>query len=471
MDNNSYISSTGGENALLVSGEDLTLTSPTISKTGDESSENSDFYGTNAAVLVTSGTLKISGGSVETNASHANAVFAYSSGKIELENTSIKTSGNNSGGIMVTGGGTLTATNLSVETSGNSSAAIRSDRGGGTINVSGGSYTTSGVGSPAIYSTADIYISDGAELSSTSSEGVVIEGSNSVSLEKSSLTDTNVSLNGNSETYKNIFIYQSMSGDAKEGTGKFNASDSLITTNKGDTFFITNTTAAITLSNNKFVNTDPTGVFLRAGSGKWGTKGKNGGIVNLTLDSQVIEGDIVLNSISSLSLVLENESYYKGTFKLSDGYWDESAITASASYSNSLTLSKDSVYVLTGDTGFSSLENEDESNSNIYANGYNLYVAGEKVEVNESEAPAVPEVSLDSTSTETSSSVEEVTDPVASPEEISSSPSLALILSLSVCGVLLLGLIIFMILKLRKKSPNPPDVIIDQSTPPENPFK
>ena len=45
----------------------------------------------------------------------------------------------------------LYAWDLNVETKGESSAAIRSDRGGGTMVVDGGTYTSNGVGSPAVW--------------------------------------------------------------------------------------------------------------------------------------------------------------------------------------------------------------------------------------------------------------------------------------------------------------------------------
>ena len=103
----------------------------------------------------------------------------------------------------------------------------------------------------------------------TTSEGIVIEGKNSVSLENSTLIDTNSELNGKSTTYKNIFLYQSMNGDASDGVSNFTASNSTITTNKGDTFYITNTSAIINLVNNKITNNDSTGSFLRAQSDAW----------------------------------------------------------------------------------------------------------------------------------------------------------------------------------------------------------
>ena len=363
----SYSSETGSENALLVTGGTSTISNPTITKSGDSNGDNSDFYGTNAAVLVTEGTLNINGGNVNTNGSHANGVFAYGNGIINISNTTIKTTKNNSGAIMVTGGGTLTANNVTAETIGNSSAPIRSDRGGGTLVVNGGNYGAHGVGSPVIYSTADITVNN-ATLTSTSSEGVVVEGKNSVTLNNVNLTDTNTSLNGNSETYKNIFIYQSMSGDADQGTASFTAKDSTITTNNGDTIFVTNTTATVSLTNNKIINNDKTGGFLRIQSGKWGNSGSNGGHVTLNATNQVIDGNIYVDNISTLTMKLSNNSKYTGSIN-----------SANTAKSIVLKLDSSSTLTLTGDSYISSLENDDLTNSNINFNGYKLYVNGKAI--------------------------------------------------------------------------------------------
>ena len=152
----------------------------------------------------------------------------------------------------------------------------------GTVTVDGGTYKTTGKGSPSIYSTANVTVSN-ATLTSTSSEGVVIEGKNSVVLENVSLEDTNNTLNGQSTTYKNIFLYQSMSGDAADGSATFIAKNSNITTNKGDTLYVTNTTSSITLENNTIINNDKTGNLLRIQKDSWGNSGSNGGDVTLTL--------------------------------------------------------------------------------------------------------------------------------------------------------------------------------------------
>lgn len=364
-----YSSSTGSENALLVTGGTSTITDATVTKTGDASGDESDFYGTNAAVLVTDGTLNIDDTTITTDGGHANAVFAYGSGTININDSTINTSSNNSGAIMVTGGGTLTANDVIATTQGNSSAPIRSDRGGGTLIVNDGTYTSYGVGSPAVYSTANIVVND-ATLVSNASEGIVVEGANSVTLNDVSVTDNNTTLNGNSETYKNIFLYQSMSGDADVGNASFVANDSSITTNNGDTIFVTNTTATIELENNNITNNS--GDFLRIQSGKWGTSGANGGNVTLNLKNQKVNGDIIVDSISTLDLSLSKGSVYTGSIN-----------SENQAKGINLTLSSDSVISLTSDTYVTSLANESSNNSNIYLNGNKLYVNGTEVSANE----------------------------------------------------------------------------------------
>ena len=360
----SYSSTNDSENALLVTGGTSTISNSTITKSGDSDGDNSDFYGTNAAVLVKEGTLNIDGGTVTTDGSHANGVFAYSNGTINISNTDIKTTSNNSGAIMVTGGGTLTAKNVTAETEGNSSAPIRSDRGGGTLTVNGGKYTSHGTGSPVIYSTADITVND-ATLTSTASEGVVIEGKNSVTLNKANLEVTNNKLNGNSETYKSIFIYQSMSGDAEVGTSSFTAKDSKIVNNKGDIIFVTNTDTIIELENNEIINNDKSGNFLNIAAAKWGTSGSNGGAVTLNAKNQKISGNIIVDDISTLDLSFKNGSTYSGTINNKN---TAKTINISLDSSSSITL--------TGDSYITSLENADYTNSNINFNGYTLYVNG-----------------------------------------------------------------------------------------------
>lgn len=336
----------------------------------DDSNEN------NSAILAKNGAnLTIKNATITTEADGANGVFSYGGSAttnnsssdgttITISDSTITTTGDNAGGIMTTGGGTTNASNLTINASGTSSAAIRSDRGGGTVKVNGGTYTTTGNGSPSIYSTADITVND-ATLVAKASEGIVIEGANTVTINNCDLTDSNTKLNGQSTTYKNTFLYQSMSGDASNGNATFTAKNSKITTNNGDTFYITNTTATINLTNNTIVNNDSTGNFLRAQKDSWGNTGSNGGNVILIMTQQNAEGNIVIDSISTLDMTMSENSYYEGTI---NGSNEAKSIT--------LKLDSTSKIKLTGDSYVTSLEDDDTTYSNIDFNGYKLYVNG-----------------------------------------------------------------------------------------------
>lgn len=369
LSNMSYSSENDDENALRADGVTVSLADCTITKTGSSSNtENGDFYGMNAALLAENGAqVTVTGGEVSTSATNGNGIFSYGSGTVvNVSGTKIRTAERNSGGIQTTGGGKMNAEDLDVQTEGNSSAAIRSDRGGGTVNVKGGTYVTNGTGSPAIYSTADISVSD-AVLTANNSEGIVVEGKNSVKLADCTLSGKmQGTYNDDSENIQCIMIYQSMSGDADVGEAYFEANGGEITSLAGDMFYVTNTSCEIKLSGVKFNMAD--GVFLRAvgnsSSRGWGKSGENGGDVKMTLTDQTVEGDIVVDEISSLDLDMSG-SVLTG------------AINADNSGGNiSVSLDENSIWNLTSDSYISSFEGDI---SNINAGEFHLYVNGEMI--------------------------------------------------------------------------------------------
>jgi hypothetical protein len=356
---NSYNSTAANQNAVLVDGQTLSLTNVSVNKTGDATAEDADFYGINAAILANNGaTLTIDGSDVSTNGAHANGVFSYGTGTtVNISNFTINTTGNNSGGLMTTGRAALNATNLTVTTSGNSSAAIRTDRGGGTVSATQGSYSTRGVGSPAIYSTADVTVRD-ATLSSTKSEAVVIEGGNSVTLLNSSVTGNNSTLNGQSTVKTNVLIYQSMSGDASEGESSFTMDGGTLTSLTGSMFHVTNTTTTINLTGVTIKGASDSNDLLIASADAWGTSGKNGGHATVNLTDQVVSGNITVDSVSSVALNLSNSDY-------------TGAISNKGTVS--VHLGSGCTWTLTGDSSVSSLTGD---LSGIDLNGHTLLVNG-----------------------------------------------------------------------------------------------
>ena len=361
-------SSEDSSHAITADGEEISVTNTAVTKTGDsDQGDEADFYGDNAAVFATNGAaLSLDEMVIETDGTHANAVFSYGEGTtVNISNSYIETSGNCSGGLMTTGGGTMNADNLTISTSGNSSAAIRSDRGGGTVNVTGGTYTTSGTGSPVIYSTADITVSD-AQMESSASQGIVVEGKNSVTLNNVSLTaDNNTKNSDKSDYYQAVMIYQSMSGDADEGTSSFTMNGGSLTNANGDVFFVNNTATTIDLTDAQIINNGD-GVFLRAEAAGWGSEGSNGGHVNMTAADQEINGDMVVDEVSELNLYLKDGSVFTGAVN-SDG-------AAGGVY---VEIEEGSKWILTGDSYITSLTCGADA---IDLNGYTLHVGDETYE-------------------------------------------------------------------------------------------
>lgn len=381
-DSQTYASETADESALLIStDEEVTILNPIVTKTGDsDGGDSCNFYGLNAAVLVKDGSVTtIEGGTITSDADGANGVFSYggnggSNGAegdgttVIIKNTKITTTGNGSGGIMTTGGGITEAYDLEVETSGQSSAAIRTDRGGGTVYVDGGTYTSSGLGSPAIYSTADITV-ENAELISNLSEGVCIEGKNSITLTDCDLTANNTQCNGNATFLDTIMIYQSMSGDADSGTSSFTMSGGSLTSKNGHVFHITNTNAVITLTDVDIENEDSENILLSVCDDGWSGADN---IATLNAISQELEGIILVGSNSTLTLNLTDGSAFEGC--ISGNITSAKGDTVSTETGTvNVTLDSSSTWTLTADTYITSFTGDA---SNVISNGYTLYVNG-----------------------------------------------------------------------------------------------
>ena len=345
---NESISSTGtDENAILVTNQaNVSLDNVTIDRTSSDSTggDSSSFYGVGAAVLATDGTVNISNSTITTNASGGAGIFAYGDGVANVSDTTINTTQDTSGGIHVAGGGTLHATNLTVETNGGSAAAIRSDRGGGTMTVNGGSYTSNGSGSPAVYCTADIDIQN-ATLTATGSEAVCIEGLNSLKLTDCDLTGDMPENEQNDCTWT-VILYQSMSGDSEVGNSTFSMTGGSLTSKNGG-FYLSDVDITYSDSNDFFLKC--TGNSNARG---WGQSGANGADCIFTADNQDMTGDVIWDSISDLDFDMVNGSTLIGAF-----VQDESnAGNGGNGYAN-LTIDKTSAWIVTGDSTLSSLTN------------------------------------------------------------------------------------------------------------------
>lgn len=372
-----YETSTQDESAIKTSdGGNLTLENATITKTGDSTNtENSEFYGVNAGVLTTSNsTTTIKNSTITTNAKGANAVFATGeNAKVYVYDTTIKTTGESSSrGLDSNYGGYIEADNVTISTEGGSCATLATDRGEGTVIARNSVLSTKGAGSPVIYSTGDISI-ENTKGTATGAQMAVIEGKNTATVTNSTLSCSGKGNRNNADNC-GIMIYQSMSGDAGEGTGTFTSKNSTLEITSDSSyytsapfFFVTNTKAVINLEQNTLKY--GSGVLLKvAATSQWGKTGSNGGEVTFNMTNQEAKGNIEVDNISTLEMNLKQGSKLETTIN-------------SANTAKSITLNIDSTstLTLTGDCYVTSLTDEDTSYSNINFNGYKLYVNGTAV--------------------------------------------------------------------------------------------
>lgn len=327
-------------------------------KMGDTTSDdNSNFRGQNAVVLGIDGSqINIKGSNITSNSKGSNAVFATGEGSvINVENTNIHTKSDSSRGLDATYKGTVNGKNLTITTEGAHSATLATDRGEGTITAEAAKLTTSGEGSPVIYSTGNIIVNNVNGIANNSEIGVV-EGKNSITLTNSNVTG----YKGNG-----FMLYQSFSGDAESGIARLKAENNTLTTHATGAFlYVNNTTAEVNLSNNAISMPNTSTLVKAAADSRWGKTGENGGHLTLRTSNQELSGNIMADSISTIDLDMTNGSSLVGAVN-----------TDNTAKEVTVKLSKDSNWILTGDSYVKSLSNEDTTGSNIQLNGYKLVVA------------------------------------------------------------------------------------------------
>ena len=378
------LTSTGtDENVAHISeGAKVSVKNSTIMRESSDSQggDNSSFYGVGAAILATDGEAYVSNSTIDTDSKGAAGLFAYGDGTVYAANDTITTKQDTSGGIHAAGGGKLYAWDMTVETNGESSAAIRSDRGGGTMVIDGGTYTSNGVGSPAIYSTADISVNN-ATLTANGSEAICIEGLNSIHLFDSDLTG-NMSDDDQNDCIWNVILYQSMSGDSEVGNSTFEMNGGSLTAKNGGMFYTTNTESTITLSDVDITYADENDFFLKCTGNSnqrgWGESGKNGADCLFTAIKQEMQGDVVWDSISQLDFYMTDGSTLAGA--VTD---DESNAGEGGDGYCNLYIGEGCTWTVTGDSTLTSLSNSgtivDDKGNTVTVKGTDgtVYVEGE----------------------------------------------------------------------------------------------
>ncbi|WP_455010954.1 adhesin [Mogibacterium timidum] len=358
-------SATADVNALLAkSGGTLTVKNSKVTKSGDDTNgDNVNFYGINSSALAVGkgSKLFISKTSISSTSEGSNGIFSTDKGKVYANDVKITTkNGGNSRGLDATYGGEIYANKMNISTEGNHSAATATDRGRGYISITNSKLKTAGSGSPIVYSTGDIEL-DAVKGTATGSQIAGIEGKNRILVYNSSLTSTNDAIAGSDPIKNGVIIYQSTSGDAETASsqlGDFEAVNSTLksTISGGAMFYVTNTNAKVVLKKTKLDFDSANVDLINAGgnnSNNWGSRGNNGGNLTFTGISQVLKGNIAVDTISSVNLYLTKNTTWTGSAKI-----ETNSSGSSSGSPLTVNVDKTSKWVVTKNTAVTNLNAE-----------------------------------------------------------------------------------------------------------------
>ena len=317
LDDQNIASTEKDQNAVHIGGGNVIVNNSNISRINKASTvgENSSHYGVGSVILATNGTGFISKTTVNSEAKSATGAFAYGNAKLYMADTNISTALDNAYGLETAETGKLYAWNMTVQTLGADSSPVYTGPGGGVIVLDGGSYSSSGLRSPAVHCVGDVSLSNG-EFSAEQSEAAVVENGNTLTLCDANLTGS-LRVSEDHPFQWTVLLYQPGQKDTALQTNYYMKGGSL-TSKAGGLFYVTNTNSNIYLENvaiKPFKNSDFL-VRCTANSDKvmWGSPMKNGATCNLTAVNQPLEGNVVWDALSEVSLYVKDGSSFTGAF-------------------------------------------------------------------------------------------------------------------------------------------------------------
>ena len=248
-----------------------------------------------------------------------------------------------SAALLAMNGATVTIKNATVTSSAQNGNGVFSYGSGTTVNISDSTITTTADNSGGIQTTGG---------GTTNASNLVVEtsGNSSAAIRSDRGGGTvNVSV----------------------GTSVFSMTGGSLVGSSGNMFYITNTHCLLTLSGVNIVNNDADGALLRvvgnSASRGWGTAGSNGAQVEFAADGQTLAGDIIVDTISNLTMTMKNGSTFTGTINIIDNAESGTAVSDNAI----VTIENGCTWNLTGNCTLTSLTN----NGTINFNGYTITLA------------------------------------------------------------------------------------------------
>lgn len=366
-----YTSSETGKSALRIAGATITLHNIRVEKTAGETAAT-DETSEQAALTVAQGAQAvIRRAKITASAPAGRGVVGTDAGTLlEISDSSITTTGDRADGLQNAAGATTTADSLTVTTAGDYSSAVRADGNTGWLTVQGGAYTSGGAHSPAIYAAGNI-LAKNATLTANNSEALVLEGGRTLTLENCTVRgNMNGTLDSSrEENLRNVLIYCPDSTRQQQAARLLIQGGSL-QNGSGDLFYLTNVWCQMELDG-VTIQDGGDGVLLRVtgsdNANGWGQNGDTGTRAEVLTKDQVLEGDILVDTISTMSLTLADNSSLTGSIQvLANG---EAASPLAGTVS--VRIDPGCRWTLTADSVVSTLVN----NGTIEYNGHTITLA------------------------------------------------------------------------------------------------
>ena len=169
-----------GENIFLVTDGTLKLKGVKLNKTGNyelyrrlmvmTTEQEADYFGINSVItVINNGRVEIEDCEIYSDSFGSSGVHVSETGYAEIAASSIYTVQENSKGLYSTYNGTISSQNTMITTEGDNSECIGTGVSSGNINCTDMSLDTFGYGSPLIYSTGNVSISDSTGNAESSS--------------------------------------------------------------------------------------------------------------------------------------------------------------------------------------------------------------------------------------------------------------------------------------------------------------
>ncbi|MEE1224160.1 MAG: S-layer homology domain-containing protein [Clostridia bacterium] len=342
-----YTASGNDQSVRAVYDAHYTASGVTLSKSAGVStnSEKSRTLGLNSALYGANAKVDLSNVSIMATAPDADGIFLAGNSTSEIINSALVATGENSSAIGVKDNSSVSLVNTRFSSAGKNAPVMKVFEGGKLV-ANGGFVVSEGANSPGIYSLGSVEINNTNVSISGDSYAVQVSGNGNVT--------------GNAAAFggKGIMLFNE--NEFSRNTATFTANNSNITTTSDCVFYVTNADSVINLTGNT-ITVPRNAVLLRALSGEYGTPDANGGHVTLNVKSQTLNGDIITDSLSSVTLNLLGGVVYRGTLN-----------PINYTGAMNISLSADSHWSLNADSYVTVFENADTTCSNIISNGFNI---------------------------------------------------------------------------------------------------